>query len=329
MKTFQSIFKTLLVLLPMGTFLLCVMPFFAQSLEGKWNIAKIDTRHSTVIQFTKDSLIFYDFDERQSATSYQVKDNRIAVDSGSIPIGGEFLFLNPQRLRLIPDRAKNPIDFVRFQPTQTTLTSAEIEKLNFEINYQNKILPINFNQVEDESGKSVRLETIDSTYFLSFYRNDKRMGAMPIERVTSKNIMVYGFPEEPFMVTGERVKSHKNPARINSASSSIGKLTTSEAIIGKWFYKCIQGRPSLSDCTKKTFFQFTEDLSLQTKPYAEKYSNGNCVPGSLIIGTYEVIDDDQIKVTQNGATSIWKIQSLTKTKLVVERDSQVLTLTKE
>lgn len=324
-----SIFKTLLVLLAMGTFFLSAMPSFAQSLEGKWNIAKIDTRHSTVIEFTKDSLIFYDFDDHKSATSYHIKDNRLAVADGSIPIGGEFLFISPNRLRLKPDRAKSPIDFVRLRPTITTLKSEEIEKLNFEINYQNNILPIHFNQAEDESGKKVQLEIIDSTYFLSFYRNAKRMGAMPIEQVTSEKIMVYGFPVEPFMVTGERVLSHKNPAIMNGASSSTGKLITAKAILGKWFYKHIQGRPSLSDCTKKSFFEFTDDYDLHIKPYAEDHSNGDCIAGATISATYNILGDDQIKVTENGSSVIWEIQFLSPTALVVQRDGETLTLTKK
>ena len=328
MKITPLNFKTLLVLFLTGTFVLSSMPSFAQSLEGKWNIAKIDTRHSTVIQFTKDSLIFYEFDKRKSATSYHVKNNRLVVDNGSIPIGGAFQFVNPQRLRLKPDRAKHPIDFVRLQPTKTTLTKSEIEQLNFKIDYQNHTLPVNFDGVADESGKTVQLEAMGATYFLSFYRGDKRMGALPIEQVSTKKIVVYGFPEAPFVVSGERMVSNKNSGKTNVPPSK-ANLTTAEVIIGKWFYKSIQGRPALSDCTKKTFFQFSEGSFLKTKPYAENFSNGNCIAGTSINGTYEVISDDQIKVTQNGRVDIWEVKSLAETKLVVERDGKALTLTKE
>lgn len=328
MKTVQLKFKTLLVLLLVGIFLLSSAPSFAQSLEGKWNIAKIGTRHSTVIQFTKDSLIYYEFDKRHSATSYQVEDNRLAVGAGSIPLGGEFQLVNPHRLRLKPDQAKSPIDFVRLKPTKTTLTKPEIEELNFNVTYKNNTRQVRFEGLEDESGETVQLEQIDDTYFISFYHNDRRMGAMPIEQVSTKKITVYGFPEEPFVVSGERVSPDEATAK-TSSDSSRGNLNTAEAIIGKWFYKSIQGMPALSDCTKKTFFQFAEDATLQTKPYAENRSNGNCVAGSGISGTYEVLGDDQIEVTQNGATTSWKIKSLTKTKLVVERDGRSLTLTKE
>lgn len=322
-------FKVLSVLLFIGALFLNTVPSIAQGLEGKWTIAKLDTRHSTVLHFTKDSLMFYDFDQRQSATSYHIKDDRIVVDNTSIPIGGTFLFVNPDRLRLKPDRAKQPIDFVRLQPTQTSLTYAEIESLDFDINYHSKTLKINFKQVDDETLRTVRLETLDTTYFLSFYQNDKRMGAMPVKQVTKEEIMVYGFPEEPFIVTGERQLSNGNSTTNTGASTSVGKLTPEEAILGKWFYKHIQGRPSLSECTKKSFFEFNEDASLVTNPYAENHSNGNCVAGTNTNATYNIIDDNQIKVTEDGVKTIWDIQSLTRTQLVVKKEGQALTLTKE
>ena len=103
----------------------------------------------------------------------------------------------------------------------------------------------------------------------------------------------------------------------------------SEAILGKWFYERIKGRPSLSECTKKTFFHFSEHATLLTQPYAKNYSNGNCIEGQSISGTYAIINADQIRTTQEGATEIWNIQALSKTTLVVEKDGETLTLTKK
>lgn len=328
MNIFQKKCTTRLILLFMGTILLSTMPSFAQSLEGKWNIAKMDTRRSTVIEFTKDSLMFYEFDKRHSATSYQVGNNHITVSDPSIPLEGDFEFINSRRLRLKPDRAKSPIDFVRLDPTKTSLTQAEIENLSFKISYKNHPLTVNFNQVEEGAGKITKLEKIGATYFISFYQNNKRLGAVPIEQVTKKEISVYGFPEKPYVVTGELVGPNGNSNSTASTSSKVD-VNTATVIVGKWFYESIKGRPSLSDCTKKTFFQFTGDSSLEIKPYAEDYSNGDCLAGDSLNGTYEIIGNNQIKVTQKATTNIWKIQSLTNSTLVVERDGGVLTLTKK
>lgn len=327
MKTFQLKFITPSILLSLVLFILSAIPSSAQSLEGKWNIAKVNTRHSTLIEFTHDSLIFYEFDQRHSATAYQVKDNQIVVDSESIPFSGEFQFINPNRLRLKPASAKKPVDFVRLNPTNTSLTKAEIKQLNFEINYQNNPLPVDFSD-PGAGGETIQLENLDDTYFLSFYRGEKRLGAMAIKKITSEEIVVYGFPEKPYEVTGERKFSAEGAAKKNGNAAN-KKLNVAETIIGKWFYERIAGRPPLSDCTKKTFFAFKDDSSIQIKPFAEDYNNGDCVAGSNRNGTYEINNDNQIKVIQKGKTEIWEIKSLSKTKLVVEKDGGTLTLTKQ
>ncbi|MGO1729034.1 MAG: hypothetical protein ACTHY4_05450, partial [Flavobacteriaceae bacterium] len=71
------------------------------------------------------------------------------------------------------------------------------------------------------------------------------------------------------------------------------------------------------------------DQALIIKPFAENRSNGDCIEGTSLNGTYEVLENNQIKVFQNGKSEIWKIQALTKTELVVEKNDRILTLTKE
>lgn len=326
-RTLTLKYRSQLFLLFIISSLLSCMPSLAQSLEGKWILSKKNSRQPVVIELTKDSLLNYNFDKRQVAIGYQVNNNRISVDPGSIPIDGIFEFVNDNRLRLTPDRGKSSIDFVRLKPTNTNLNTSGIKKINYQVTYQGKMLDIQFDKYNEDINQTIRLEQIDSTYFLSFFRNEKRLGAMPIDQINAEKIVVYGFPEEPYIVSG---KSYgQNTSSSNMSSESNGNLPAAEAIIGKWFYKHIAGRLSLSNCTKKTFFQFTNDLSLQTKAYAENRSNGNCVAGSTINGTYEVIGDDQIKVTQNGSTETWKIKSLTNKEIVVERDGRALTLAKD
>ena len=319
MKIFQLKFKTLLVLLLMGTFLFNSLPSFAQSLEGKWM-----GPGDKVVQFTKDSVIIYDFDKRIDAMAYHVKDNDINIGTEQVSV---LRFVNPNRLRAKTDRSNGSKDFVKLKPTKTKLTSAEIKEIEYFFSNDDKKRSFRFNKPNEGSNKIFKLEKLDSTYFFSQYSNNKRGLSAPIESVTPKKLVVYLSPKKTMVLLSK--DSDENTAKTNSASSSIGELTTAKSILGKWFYKRIEGRPSLSDCTKKTFFQFTEDLSLQTKPYAKNLSNGNCIAGSGINGTYEVVEDSQIKVTQNGKTETWKIQSFTKTKLVVERDGIALTLTKE
>ncbi|MGO3260397.1 MAG: lipocalin family protein [Mesonia sp.] len=276
------------------------------------------------MQFTKDSLIIYNLDKRIDAKAYRVKDNGINIGTNQVLV---LQFVNPNRLRAEKDRSNGSKDIVRLKPTETKLTSVEIKKTAYYFSNDDKKRSFKFNKPNEGSEKIFKLEKIDSTYFLSQYKNNKRGKSAPIESITPKKLVVNISAEKSMVLLGK--DSDGNMAKTNTAFTSIGDMPIAEAILGKWYYKRIEGRPPLSNCTKKTFFHFKEDLSLETKPYAENFSNGNCIAGSPINGTYEIISDDKIKVTQNNKTEIWKIQSLTKTKLVVERDGRALTLTKE
>lgn len=325
MKTLQINFTKQLILPLFCIFLMSSIPAIGQSLEGKWMMSIKRMNQVRIMEFTKDSAKIYEFDKRRAARPYHVEEgNQLVIDAAS---QGVYEFVNPHRLRLIQEKRNASTDLVRLKGTKTDLTKAEIEQLNFEITQDNSVL-VNFDGPEDENGRTYQLEVIDSTYFLSHYQEDQRLRAIPIEEVNPEKIVLYGFPEKPFRVTGVRPGSNATTARISKASS-MEDLNATEAIIGKWFYKHIEGRPALSDCTKKTFLQFTENSSLQTKPYAEDFSNGNCVAGSSRNATYDIMDNNQIKVIQNGTTEIWRIHSLTETELVVERDGSSLTLTKK
>jgi len=321
MKTLQIKYRPLFVLLLMGIFLFNSTPFIAQSLEGKW-IPPGD--NGTVLQFTKDSLIIFNFDKRIDAKPYHINDNGINIGTDQVLV---LQSVNHNRLRADEDRSKGSKDIVRLTPTKTTLTSAEIEKTAYFFSNDDEKRSFRFNKPNEDSKIIFKLEKIDSTYFLSQYSDNKRKKSAPIESVTPEKLVIYLSPEKSMILLRENAEI--NTTKTNTTSTSIGVLNTVEAIIGKWFYNHIEGRPPLSTCTKKTFFQFTEDLKLQTKPYAENRSNGNCIGGSSINGTYKVVGNDQINVTQNGKTETWKIKSITKTKLIIERNGSALTLTKE
>lgn len=326
MKKSKSIFKSLSILTLLNICLLSCTFSYAQELKGKWILSKKNSRQVVVMEFTKDSLVNYIFDKHQVTIGYQVSGDRITVDPGSTPLDGKFEFVNDNRLRLTPDRGKSSIDFVRLKPTKTNLNTSEIKNTCYKVTYQGRTIDVQFGKLNEDVNQTIRLDQIDSTYFLSFFRNEKRLGAMPIDQINGEKIIVYGFPEEPYMVTGKSYKG-KNSSD-NMSSESTENLPVEEKIIGQWFYRQIEGRSSLSNCTKKTFIQFRNDQALIIKPFAENRSNGDCIEGTSLNGTYEIIDDDEIKVTQNSSTDTWKIISITIKTLILEKDSQKLTLVK-
>lgn len=122
-----------------------------------------------------------------------------------------------------------------------------------------------------------------------------------------------------------------NTTESNLASFNTRDKTTEEAIIGKWFLESQDGTEA-SICQKTTFFLFTENHFFQLKFYSED-SNGDCLETSNVSSTYEVIDNNHVKligIGSNGESSILEIQSLTETELVlIGVGASVITLTKE
>lgn len=326
MKKSKSIFKSLSILTLLSIFLLSCTFSYAQELKGKWLLSKKNSRQAVVIEFTKDSLINYIFDKHQVTIGYQVSGDRITVDPGSIPLDGKYEFVNDNRLRLTPDRGKSSIDFVRLKPTKTKLNASEIKNIHYQVTYQGRMIDVQFDEFNEDVNQTIRLDQIDSTYFLSFFRNEKRLGAMPIDQINAEKIVVYGFPEKPYMVSGKSYKGKTSSD--NMSSESTDNLPVEEMMIGQWFYQQIEGRSNLSNCTKKTFIQFTNDQDIRIKPFAENRSNGDCIEGSSLNGTYEIVNDDEIKVTQNGSTDTWRIISISNKTLILEKGSQKLTLVK-
>lgn len=122
-----------------------------------------------------------------------------------------------------------------------------------------------------------------------------------------------------------------NTTESNLASFSTRDKTTEEAIIGKWFFESQDGT-EVSICEKNSFFLFTEDLFFQLKAYGED-SIGDCIETSNISATYEIIDNNHVKligIGSNGESSFLEIQTLTETELVlIGVGASVVTLTKE
>ncbi|SEA34950.1 hypothetical protein [Psychroflexus halocasei] len=321
MKNLKLKHQQLLFLVLISLSLSCSMLIYSQNLEGHW-IAAGDK--GPLLQFTKDSLLINNLDKRIDAKPYFVKDDLINVGESKVL---KLKFINHNRLRAVKDQSNAAKDIIKLQPTKTNLTKPEIQNTEYFIPNDPHHKTFKFNKAFDDSNKIIKLEKIGSTYFLSQYINDDRKNYVPIESLTSDEIVINISPEKKMVLKAKNTDG--SSVNDNTSFSSRNGINIAEIIIGKWFYKRLAGRPSLSKCTKKTFFLFKKDLSLQIKPYAENFDNGKCIEGSIIDRTYEILENNQIKVFQNGKSEIWKIQALTKTELVVEKNDRVLTLTKE
>lgn len=105
-------------------------------------------------------------------------------------------------------------DYQRLVPTDSHINDREAATISYNLNWNKKHLEIVFNTILDKpiiqeinkrlgnEGRKILLERLNETLFLSFYENGYRDKVLPISKITNDSITVYGFPEEPFEVTG-------------------------------------------------------------------------------------------------------------------------------
>ncbi|MFD0863249.1 hypothetical protein ACFQ1M_13630 [Sungkyunkwania multivorans] len=108
-------------------------------------------------------------------------------------------------------------DHQRIEPTKTTLSSKEIQELEFEVVWNKEKIQILFNKELDnpavlrilkkhkKEGRKIILEDFQSTLFCSFYNNGRRDLLVPIKEVDNDKIILYGFPRAPYEVIGKRI----------------------------------------------------------------------------------------------------------------------------
>jgi len=82
-------------------------------------------------------------------------------------------------------------------------------------------------------------------------------------------------------------------------------------IVGKWtmeIYIDEDGESSLTNCAKQTFFEFFEDGNYNFSTYADNFDTGGCEPFSPILGNWEIISDNEIKLTNNDQENIGEFE---------------------
>jgi hypothetical protein len=104
-------------------------------------------------------------------------------------------------------------DYERIEPTKTDLTEKEIEKLEFNAEWNNEKIIFVFNKVFDspaiqkinkrmkKEGRKLILENLSGTYFGAIYNNGIRETLIPIREINDEKITLYGFSEKPYEIT--------------------------------------------------------------------------------------------------------------------------------
>lgn len=210
-------------ILPIIIFYLIVVSSSAQELDGKWLMIKGGDTYllpeNLILEINSDSLTYYSFDKIQSSIPIKIQGKEIRINNRH---NENFEFINDNRIAIESSGKVNGKDslivteYVRLVETRTRLTQGEIENLSFELNYNNSRFKVVFNtELEDHQILSImekdeitriQLEKIDATFFISIYEFGKRETVIPIKEVSRDQLVLYGMPEKPYEITGEKIK---------------------------------------------------------------------------------------------------------------------------
>lgn len=195
----------------------------AQGLDGKWMMTKEGDTYilpeNLILEINSDSLKYFSFDQFQSSIPIKIENNKLIVNQTQTDI---VEFINEDRIKIkSQEKDKNSLnetEYVRLKKTKTTLSPEEIQNLSFKFNWNDENFKVIFNKelgspqvlkiMEKDELSKIRLEKIDSTYFISILQSGKRKTIFPIKEVSNDRIILYGTPRKPYEIVGKKIEEH-------------------------------------------------------------------------------------------------------------------------
>ena len=203
------------------TFYLIVVSSSAQGLDGKWMMTKEGDTYiipeNLILEINSDSLKYFSFDQFQSSIPIKIENNKLIVNQTQTDI---VEFINEDRIKIkSQEKDKNSLietEYVRLKKTKTTLSPEEIQNLSFKFNWNDEKFKVIFNKelespqvlkiMEKDELSKIRLEKIDSTYFISILQSGKRKTIFPIKEVSNDRMILYGTPRKPYEIVGKKIE---------------------------------------------------------------------------------------------------------------------------
>lgn len=203
------------------TFYLIVVSSSAQGLDGKWMMTKEGDTYilpeNLILEINSDSLKYFSFDQFQSSIPIKIENNKLIVNQTQTDI---VEFINEDRIKIkSQEKDKNSLnetEYVRLKKTKTTLSPEEIQNLSFKFNWNDENFKVIFNKelespqvmriMEKDELSKIRLEKIDSTYFISILQSGKRKTIFPIKEVSNDRMILYGTPRKPYEIVGKKIE---------------------------------------------------------------------------------------------------------------------------
>ena len=198
-----------------------------QQLDGKWLLkdmgpgdGKKDYPGFQLLEIQQDTVAVYlDFSLEQKSSSLTMADGYFWNNNKK---NGTYQIVDDHHLKwFVNGKANNKdavfeCDFYRLQPTRTTLTKEEIEKLVFVLTENGHETKFEFNKelwskerlaiFNYKEGEKYMIEQIDSTFFVSIYSHGKRDASIPIREVSTEFLKLYAIPTGPMEMIAYRKK---------------------------------------------------------------------------------------------------------------------------
>ena len=203
------------------TFYLIVVSSSAQALDGKWMMTKEGDTYiipeNLILKINSDSLKYFSFDQFQSSIPIKIENNKLIVNQTQTDI---VEFINEESIKIkSQEKDKNSLnetEYVRLKKTKTTLSPEEIQNLSFKFNWNDEKFKVIFNKelespqvmkiMEKDELSKIRLEKIDSTYFILILQSGKRKTIFPIKEVSNDRMILYGTPRKPYEIVGKKIE---------------------------------------------------------------------------------------------------------------------------
>ncbi|MBT2163651.1 hypothetical protein [Zobellia barbeyronii] len=192
--------------------------------QGTWLMIKdaYTYCYPEFIKFENDQVLYYGLLEKAKNGILEMKPNRTEKLSET-----KYEFVADNRIRIykigktvtvisetesISEETEFATDYERIEPTKTNLTDKEIQKVDFNADWNGEKILIVFNKNLDsptiqkinkrlkKEGEKLVLENLQETYFASIYGDGERRTLIGIREINNEKAVLFGFPEKPYEI---------------------------------------------------------------------------------------------------------------------------------
>ena len=189
---------------------------YSQDIYGKWLFLKeVHTYYipeTYIYEINEKSMVVSDFNEIVfSWTIDDIKSSSILVNGISMPYQiKDQNILSMKTMGKFKDKdTVLELNYLRLSPTMTSISRENIRQLKFDIYWDNELQKIEFDKsLEDElfhlekynNCNRIKLENIESTYFVSFFFDDQRKYSFPIKVATEEYLILLVPTNNPYEI---------------------------------------------------------------------------------------------------------------------------------